>query len=199
MRIERLSDSRVRVTLTNTDLVGLNISVEQLRPDSKELHTFLFNIMETIRSETDFNPYNGQVVVEAMPSSEGISIIISKIHTNREKTLSDKSKRIKSITPHIKKKAAEVFCFECMDDLCNGLSQMEEEVFLQSSLYRMDGKYYFILSEAKGFVKSISVLLEYSSKYGSGMICENFVREHGSLVAEHESLMNMANGIKNLE
>lgn len=199
MRIERLSDSRIRVTLTTADLIGLDINIEQLRPDSKELHTFLFNIMETIRSETDFNPYNGQVVVEAMPSSDGISIVVSKIHTNPERLTPKVSKRIKSITPHIRRTAAEIFCFECMDDLCAALNEMEEEMLLKSSLYRLDGKYYFIANIKNTFAKSLSILFEYGLQQAGGVMRESFVREHGSLVAEHEALVNMADGIKNLK
>lgn len=63
MRIEKLNKDKIKVTLTTAELINLDIDVKRLSPDSKELHTFLFHIMETIREETGFNPYNGQVVV----------------------------------------------------------------------------------------------------------------------------------------
>ena len=72
MRIEKLNKDKIKVTLTTAELINLDIDVKRLSPDSKELHTFLFHIMETIREETGFNPYNGQVVVEATPSQDGI-------------------------------------------------------------------------------------------------------------------------------
>ncbi|MGN0107001.1 MAG: adaptor protein MecA, partial [Hominilimicola sp.] len=49
MRIEKLNNDKIKVTLTASDLINLNIDVKQLEPDSQELHTFLFHIMETIR------------------------------------------------------------------------------------------------------------------------------------------------------
>ena len=60
MRIEKLAENKIKVTLTAADLSRLNIDIKQLTPASRELHTFLFHIMETVREETGFNPYNGQ-------------------------------------------------------------------------------------------------------------------------------------------
>ena len=60
MRIEKLNKDKIKVTLTTAELINLDIDVKRLSPDSKELHTFLFHIMETIREETGFNPYNGR-------------------------------------------------------------------------------------------------------------------------------------------
>ncbi len=56
MRIEKLNKDKIKVTLTTAELINLDIDVKRLSPDSKELHTFLFHIMETIREETGFNP-----------------------------------------------------------------------------------------------------------------------------------------------
>ena len=85
MRIEKLNNDKVVVTLTTADLTTLDIDIKQLSPNSKELHTFLFHIMETIHKETGFNPYSGQVVVEATPSSEGITILVSRLNTAAKK------------------------------------------------------------------------------------------------------------------
>lgn len=52
MRIEKLNKDKIKVTLTTAELINLDIDVKRLSPDSKELHTFLFHIMETIREET---------------------------------------------------------------------------------------------------------------------------------------------------
>ena len=41
--------------------------------------------METIREETGFNPYNGQVVVEATPSQDGISILVKRLNKGIKK------------------------------------------------------------------------------------------------------------------
>ena len=72
MRIERLSDTRIRVTLTTADLVGLDINIEQLRPDSKELHSFLFNIMETIKEDKKNHGLGGKIVKRIVKKYRGV-------------------------------------------------------------------------------------------------------------------------------
>lgn len=198
MRIERLKGNRVRVTVTAADLMGLNINIEQLRPNSKELHAFLFNIMETIKEETDFNPYNGQVVVEAMPSSDGISIIVSKIHEGAVKTPIKAKGRIKSVTPHIKKSPPGIFFFEEMDDLCGALVRLEESVLLKSKLYKSDKGYFFILPNAARFSNACGVLAEFSQRQIRRTLQEKFICEHYTPIANAESLVTMAEGIKKL-
>ena len=197
MRIERLSDDKVKVTLTETDLMGMNIKVEQLRPDSHELHTFLFNIMETIKEETDFNPYNGQVVVEATPSNEGISIIISKICACRSKISQSQFKKVKSITPHMRAPEVHIFCFGGIDEVCGAIVEIGEDTLLESALYKYENRYYYVLCDAKKHTKCLGVLFEYSSYREK--LKETFLKEHGTLIAEGKGLINMAQGVKKIK
>lgn len=198
MRIERLAVNRVRVTVTSADLEGLNMNIEQLRPNSKELHSFLFNIMETIREETDFNPYNGQVVVEAMPSSEGVSIIVSKIHEGAVRMPLRARGRIKSVTPHIKRRPPLIFFFEEMDDLCGALVRIDEKALLSSALYKAENGYFFTLPSTPRFHEAFGVLAEFASRQVRRILQDNFIKEHYTVVAEAEGLVNMAQGIKKL-
>lgn len=198
MRIERLAVNRVRVTVTSADLEGFNMNIEQLRPNSKELHMFLFNVMETIREETDFNPYNGQVVVEAMPSSEGISIVVSKIHDGAVRNPVKARGRIKSVTPHIKKRPPLIFFFREMDDLCGALARIDREALLKSALYRADKGYFFIIGNVSRNSEAFGVLAEFSSRQVRRSLQESFIREHYDVVAEAEDLAKMAEGVRTL-
>lgn len=198
MRIERLAVNRVRVTVTSAELEGFNMNVEQLRPNSRELHSFLFNIMETIREETDFNPYNGQVVVEAMPSSDGISIIVSKIHDGAVRIPHKTSGRIKSVTPHIKKSPPAIFFFEETDDLCGALVRTDKKALLQGALYKDEKGYFLILKNIHRYPKSEGVLLEFASRQVRRKLQESFICEHCKLIAETEQLADMAKKIEEL-
>ena len=52
MKIERLDSNQIKVVITEADLKKLDTSVDELRPNSLELHTFLFKIMEQVKIET---------------------------------------------------------------------------------------------------------------------------------------------------
>lgn len=197
MRIERLSDNKIKVTLTETDLMGMNIKAEQLRPDSYELHTFLFNIMEAVKEETDFNPYNGQVVVEATPSKEGISIVISKISVQSGKISQSQFKKVKSITPRMRASETHIFCFAGIDEVCGAITELDDATLLDSALYKYSNRYYYVLSDAKKHIKCLGVLVEYSAHKEN--LKETFLKEHGTLIAEGEGLLNMAQGVKKIK
>ena len=107
MRIEKLNKDKIKVTLTTAELINLDIDVKRLSPDSKELHTFLFHIMETIREETGFNPYNGQVVVEATPSQDGISILVKRLNKGIKKITEEQFKKVVSVKPKKKEPGTE--------------------------------------------------------------------------------------------
>lgn len=199
MRIIRLSDSKVQVTLTTADLVGLDVDIDELKPNSKELHSFLFNIMETINEETDFNPYNGQVVVEAMPSSEGICIIVSKIHMLRTDCEKKPNRKIKSITPHIKKDTGYTFYIDNIDNVCSVLKETNDAALVDSALYKLDGKYCYILKNVKKHSSAFGVLVEFSSKHSSRPMQTDFIAEHGTLIAKSDSLIRMADGVRQLD
>lgn len=66
------------VFLTNGDLDFFDLSPESFGPKSEELHRFLFVLMETVRDETGFDPFEGQVVVEASRTKDGVHLSICR-------------------------------------------------------------------------------------------------------------------------
>ena len=86
MRIKKVSSDRVTVYLSAGDLEFFNFHPGEGSSNAGDLHNFLFELMEVVRSETGFDPYNGgQVMVEAMHSSEGMKLEISKIGISKPK------------------------------------------------------------------------------------------------------------------
>ena len=138
MRIEKLNKDKIKVTLTTAELINLDIDVKRLSPDSKELHTFLFHIMETIREETGFNPYNGQVVVEATPSQDGISILVKRLNKGIKKITEEQFKKVVSVKPKKKEPGTEcVFYFETFNDMCGAISEMDKSILSKASLFML--------------------------------------------------------------
>ncbi len=85
LKIKKISNEEVIVFLNTRDLELFDLSPDSFEPRSAELHRFLFMLMETVREETGFDPYDGQVVVEAATSKNGVHLSISRIkRTNRK-------------------------------------------------------------------------------------------------------------------
>lgn len=198
MRIEKLNNDKVRVTLTAADLTTLDIDVAQLSPNSKELHTFLFHIMETVHKETGFNPYSGQVVVEATPSQEGISIVVSRLNSPSKRVTRAEYDRATSVTAHVKKKKSmAVFYFDRFEDLCAALTEMSSEALCDGSLYKIENSFCFTLNDAGRHKKSAHTMTEFSVNNRLPTHI-TYIQEHGKLVAEGNELISLRKNIRNL-
>lgn len=195
LRIERLEGNKIKVTLSSADLLDYNINVKTLRPDSPQLHTFLFKIMERVQRETGFNPYTGQVVVEATPSSEGIVLVVTKI--SEEQPAAPKPPKSRRHVRAVKKAAPQkrIYCMGTFDDICALFEAVDIALLLECRLYAMEGKFY-IVSEA---AEHRAVLSEFGSALRHDAMTEAFLEEHGRLAAKGGALWKMAHRIKNLK
>ena len=196
MKIERVENDKIKVTLTSEDLILYDISGETVTPDSPKLHRFLFDIMESVREKTGFNPDSGQVVVEAIKDKNGITLFISKLKTfdGREiKKISPKKIKSVKISKNIHKNR---YCFKSFDSLCESFKIIKEEHFNESSLYKYDEKWYITVPSKNTLLNS--VLREYCD-YISENVSDMFLKEHGELIAKGEKLISLVKGVKALD
>lgn len=193
MHIQRLTENSIKVTVTLSDLMYFDMTVEQLRPDSKELHNFLFHVMEMINEETDFNPFNGQIMMEATPSKDGVCIIVSKLASE----LGMKQKKIRSVSVKAKKGKCYTFYFSCFDEMCDAVSALEENELHSCELYFSEGSYCIILNPCRNCEKTASIISEYSTVQVNRPSSAVFVREHGKFIASGLDLLNIVSNLRN--
>lgn len=222
MKIKQISCDTVSVYLTKEDMELFDISLEELGPHSGELNNFLFMLMETVRFETEFDPYNGQVVVEAHTTVEGLHLLISKLNKNIHKITREEFARarrirvIKNLAPldigkyqsraggylkNIKSKRKNkkgVFIFECFKDLENGIALVEEDVIKKSELYRF-GKRYALISDVIRNERAYSILNEFATIYKMSDVLANDIREGWKPVAKCEKLSEMVSELRKMQ
>lgn len=198
MRIERLAGDKVKVTLTVAELARLNVDPRNLRPDSKELHAFMFYIMQTIQKRTDFNPFSGQVTMEAMPHEDGMCVIISKIHLKRE-LMRRELKRVKKVTPRRRPVSYDAYYLYDFESVCEALKRMNDETLKMCGLFKLDDEYCMVTPDGKKFDRDRFVLMEYTKRVSERLRQTSFVSEHGLCIAKGGELAEMARGIRNLD
>lgn len=200
MKIEIVENQKIKVTLTVNDLLYYNLKPETLSPNSPELHKFLFYIMENVRKETGFNPYSGQVVIEAVQSSAGITLYISRMKNEAHrrpvpKKINPEKVRVSSAR---RVPAKNRYSFDEFSNVCGALRYMGNGALGVSSLYKYNNKWYFILGACKTFEESHCVLCEHCTDFGGMIYSETFLQEHGEMIAKEASLVSMAEGIRKL-
>lgn len=199
MRIEKLNKDKIKVTLTTAELINLDIDVKRLSPDSKELHTFLFHIMETIREETGFNPYNGQVVVEATPSQDGISILVKRLNKGIKKITEEQFKKVVSVKPKKKELGTEcVFYFETFNDMCGAISEMDKSILSKASLFKLNKTYCILIRNDNENMRGINVIREFTERMSIYPLQNEYIKEYALLVAKGQKLVEMAENVKRL-
>ena len=210
MRIEKLEHNKIKISLTEMDFIHFDINREQLAMDRTVLHSFILRLMDKISRETDFNPYDGNIVVRATDCGEGMNIIISKVSTKSKYTI-EELKRAKSVGCKLKNSEAKnsdamvTYFFKDFENLCSALGFLDDEFIMQSEVYNYTNTYCCIAtlseqSEEKQefYFKNISVLKEYSSKYTSGRVTAVHIKEQGKLIAKGDELVKMSEGIRKI-
>lgn len=228
LRIKKISRDAVMVYLTHQDLEYFDFDPEKRMPEAADLHRLLYEVMEFVQSETDFDPYGGQVIVEASPSSHGLSLSISKLKTGKKHRMTrEEFKRIKSIRVKDedcgglthddiielieglgieeairrrleKKSECEVFFFDSFENLESALCMVPDEVTRECALYRHEGRYALITEIRRGS-RYANLISEFAEKSANTLIIRNDVREGWQKVAEKDALSEMASAMRNMQ
>lgn len=192
MRIERVDGNRrIKVLLTQNDLIEMNINMHTLTAESPELHGFIFRIMDYINRETGFNAKSGQIVVEASPSDEGVVLTVTKIQPETKPSKKPMQKAVRAKSASAKNR---LYRFLDFDALSGYMCLADDSVFERASLYEYGDAYFLMTDSADNMIAEFSAKIPAS--VGSG---ERFFIEHGILVAKNEQLVKMATEIKKLK
>ena len=186
MKIVRLEQDRIKVILSESELIDMNIDVETLLPNSPELSGFLRIVMDAVRRETGFSLENGQVMVEASTYKDGIILMLSRAK------MRDRNK-IKGVKMADKKESI-VFEFCSFYDLSQMLLNIEKRYISSMRLYKHNDIFYIAIPK-----NSIPFLMyEFSLKTKKSSVSESILSEYGHLLADGNRLMHMADGLKNI-
>lgn len=189
MKIEKIEMNKIKVTISALDLVNMNINIKSLTPNSPSLHDFLFEVMEEVRAQTGFNPYSGQVVVEATPSEGGIILTVTRLA--EENPAPCRPKKVRVVGHRSPQKLT--YSFSSFENLCELFSASETAEFVKASLYEYNEQFFLTLPKHNNLS-----LAEFATPADSASLGESFLGEHGKLHAEGKSLVRMAEGVKEL-
>ena len=85
MRLERLSDTQIRCTLTSTDLSNHHIDIDELTYGSENARSLFREMLTQASYELDFNVENVPLMIEAIPlSDDSLILLVTKIEDPEE-------------------------------------------------------------------------------------------------------------------
>ena len=209
MRIERISDNKIRVTISINDLEERNIDLTALNYNSPAAQELFWDMMEQAEVEFGFDASDSQLVIEASPDSdEGFIVTITRVSEDGdfesiEKYIKNKyrSKDLKG-----KKKSRKVYSsimiysFSSFEDLCSLSKRILPLYTGESSLYKYKNTYYIILTRgnlSSANMKTLEILIsDYGRKVLNISFYDGFLNEHGIKIAEGNALTMLNNFFK---
>lgn len=84
MKIERISENQIRCTLTNEDLADRQLRISELALGSEKAKNLFRDMMQQAHIQFGFEADNIPLMIEAMPSSSGLVLVITKVDNPEE-------------------------------------------------------------------------------------------------------------------
>ncbi len=193
MRIEKLEINKIKVTLFEEDLQMFNINISNIKPNSPEIYSFLCEIMKKVKTQTNFNPYEGQVIVEATPKNDRLVLTVYKNDNDlHKKKINPKNiKHIRAVKKSTDEKCV-VFESDSFEDMCRLLKNCAGSINEKTALYKKGKIFYLVTFEQNPDLR----MREFAHIVKCGKKYELFLKEHGSLVARGEKLLNIVKFLK---
>lgn len=201
MKIEKINDNMIKVTISLSDLEERNIDLNSLNYNSPAAQELFWDMMEQAEIQFGFNVSDSQLIIEpTSDSGEGFIITITKMDEDGDFESIQKyiKNRFKKADVKLKKKGRKVlstimiYCFSSFEDLCSMSKRMDAMYSGESTLYKYKSTYYLVLTRSSFTVadpKSFDILLsEYGRKVSNVGFYEGYLNEYGTKIVEYNAL-----------
>ena len=205
MKIEKLTDNKIRIILNTDELQAQNIDIKSLVSNTDIAQNLFKNILKRAEKEIGFIVADSKLLIEAFVASEGCFIVTFTKFKSDIKTTNCKNAKltVKRKTPFTSNKNI-IFMFNNFDEFCNlctyinncylnDLSKIAKKILL----YEYNSKFYLSVSDININLESLSSfyssMSEFAKTIGNSINFESKLIEHGKLIFKHNAIIN---GIK---
>ena len=209
MKIEKLTDNKIRIIFNIEDLDKKNINIHSLVKNSEDSQKFFRKILKQAQKEVNFVVDDSKLLIEAFISTEGFFVLtftkIKEEPKTRKKTVFNNKNKYKKKTLNPNGINC-IYSFENFDDFCdfctyiNSIKISNLKDFAKNiSLYEYNNKYFLAFSQIDKNYKDKYLLTTLISEFAcltsnsSCFISE--LNEYGKTIFKNNAIQN---GIKYL-
>lgn len=187
MKIVKMENDSIKVVLTESDLVNMNINFKGITPESPEMNSFLTKIIKAVSEETGLFIEEGKILIDAGNEDGCVVLLITKRHRSLE---SVRAKAFRSV------KRCDRILFEIpsFDEFYMMLICVDEKILERMRIYRYKSGFYISMPR---FPVPLAVC-EFSKRCKKNQIAESVLSEHGTLIAKREQVVKMAREVKKI-
>lgn len=207
MKIERLTEDKIRIIIKQNELKDPSLDLHTIMTKAAESQELFLEILDKAKQETGFNAEGHKLLIEAFTFGEDAMVFtitkykVIKTPETEKKNITAPKKSLK-----VKKKVnlapSSDYCiysfnnFEMFCEFCTSLNTHTQitrrGLIKDSSLYLYNNKYYLVLSginlEHKSLIKFYTLLCEFGTLCTHNKSFENKLKEHGKIAIKKNAI-----------
>ena len=184
MILDKIDEKRLLIALSHEDMDFLDISFKQLNWKNDYSREIIKNILARAESEIGFSSSNKQLLIEAIPQTNGCFVLITLL-SNKKNNKSRKIYKIKNQSKPF------TFFFKNSDSLLAFIERIYNKNFnfINSSIIEFNNSYYVILY-INGSISSnlLAIISEYGQLVGRTSIVAARVFEKGNVIIKDNAV-----------
>ena len=206
MELIRISERKLKIMLTPTDMCHFELSDDSFERDSEKMHRAFRLLLDEVRRQTDFSGDDRHLSIQYFPSREGgCEMFISQLCNDGEtEKITDSflpSPKNHDVTVPIRR---QIGCFrrDCayrFEKICHILRACGRLIGVksisESHAYRDEGgDYLLFLTVLSTSPFSIPEELDFLTEYGSienAAILRLYIKEHATLIASPDAIATL--------
>ena len=198
MKIEKLTENKIRITLNLNDLEEEHIDLHSFMSNSPESQALFYNLLNQAEKEVGFYTKDYKLMIEAIAIPEGNFILT--VTRLPEKEQSKKQVKIKRKTSTVND-GLVIYSFNSFDDYCEFCKYLslylKSESYLKLkkvSLCLYNSKYYLCIHINKSnlpIVKAINCeISEFGNSVNNPDLFERKLLEYGKVIFKTNAILN---------
>lgn len=191
MKIEKINENKIKVTVNNSDLEKNNLDIHSFMSNSIESQCLFLGILDKAEREIGFDTDNYKLSIEALALSNG-NFIITVTRINKENL---KSKRVQAYRKSNNlNKQKIIYHFSNFDDFCNFTNflsisspNLMKQITPTQLLYKYDNSFFFILNNInnESIHQITSIISEFANLIENSDLIFNKIKEYGVLISSN--------------
>ena len=159
MKIEKLNENKIRITLDKNDLAEKNIDFHEFMSNPINSQSLFFDVLEQAEREIGFVTKDYQIRLEAIATSDcNFILTVTRVKSENDNTniIPRRKIKVKKKTTNITSDTCAIFEFASFDNFCDyGLSLTSSSIASIhksigiSKLYLYNSRYYLIIDKIK--------------------------------------------------
>lgn len=191
MKLEKLTENKIRVILTQEDLEKNNLTFEDFSANVLAFQTFFVTMLDKAEKELNFVTKNYKLLIESSSLENVVVFTITRFDKNIYKksvTVSKKRSTFNNSNLVYSFENFDIFCYFCKSVQCLNKPKIAKDI----SLYFYNNTYYLIFTDIDKFSKQQKKFFYHISEFGNLVSKTNEViakiKEHGKLIMKHNAI-----------